>query len=99
MAIKFNKDSAYNKTGFTSWYTSTMIWPKINNDPSDKIVILSKEYEKRPDKLAYDLYGTANLFWVFSIRNSFIVDPIEDFIAGIEIIIPSKATLEKALGI
>ena len=54
--------------------------PSNNNDRKYTIV---KEYEYRPDLLAYDLYGDVNLWWVFINRNPDIIkDPIFDFLAG-----------------
>jgi len=53
----------------------------------------------RPDLLAADLYGDANLWWVFAVRNPNIIqDPVFDFTAGTIIYVPSMVTLTTALG-
>ncbi len=71
--------------------------PSNNNDREYTIV---KEYEYRPDLLAYDLYGDVNLWWVFINRNPDIIkDPIFDFLAGTSIYLPEKGSLKEALGI
>lgn len=57
-------------------------------------------YEHRPDLLAFDLYGSAKLWWVFMHRNmDIITDPIWSFKAGQTIRIPKKNVLENYLGV
>lgn len=57
-------------------------------------------YANRPDLLAYDLYGSAKLWWVFMHRNmDVITDPIWSFETGTTIRIPKKPTLEQFLGV
>ena len=70
--------------------------PKADNDP---FYTIAKEYEFRPDLLAFDLYGDVNLWWVFINRNpDLIKDPIFDFTAGTEIQVATKSTIETLLG-
>jgi hypothetical protein len=50
--------------------------------------------------LAFDLYGTSKLWWVFSQRNLDIIqDPIFDFVPGTQIFIPKRSGLVSILGI
>ena len=57
------------------------------------------QYSYRPDLLAYDLYGTTDLWWVFAQRNIDILkDPIYDFVAGTRIFIPQEQNLRSRLG-
>lgn len=71
--------------------------PSTNND---RLYTIAKEYEHRPDLLAYDLYGDVGLWWVFTNRNpDVITDPIFDFLAGTNIYLPEKGSLKEALGI
>jgi hypothetical protein len=50
--------------------------------------------------LAYDLYGNANLWWVFAQRNPNVIkDPIWDFEEGLRFFIPKKSNVEQALGL
>ena len=61
---------------------------------------IDRVYKHRPDLLAYDLYGDANLWWVFATRNPNVLkNPILDFIPGVSISIPKKETLVTALGL
>ena len=69
-------------------------------EADDILYEIDSFYEKRPDLLAHDLYGSAKLWWVFMHRNmDTITDPIWSFTSGTQIRIPKKTTLEKYLGI
>lgn len=66
----------------------------------DPIYTLETQYSYRPDLLAYDIYGTSKLWWVFMQRNLDVIqDPIYDFVAGTTIRLPQKADLFKLLGL
>lgn len=69
-------------------------------EQDDILYEIDSFYENRPDLLAFDLYGSAKLWWVFMHRNMDVIsDPIWDFVSGTTIRIPKKTTLEKYLGI
>jgi hypothetical protein len=69
-------------------------------EADDILYEIDSFYERRPDLLAHDLYGSAKLWWVFMHRNmDTITDPIWSFTSGTQIRIPKKTTLEKYLGI
>lgn len=57
---------------------------------SDIRIRLNAEYDRRPDLIAYDYYGTVTLTWLVLQYNN-IVDLEEEFLEGMEIVIPSKA--------
>lgn len=60
---------------------------------------IKPQYNYRPDLLASDLYNDSELWWVFKSRNpSVLDDPIFDFVAGVEIYIPSKNTIGRIIG-
>ena len=66
----------------------------------DLTLIINETYNLRPDLLAYDLYGDANLWWVFSQRNpNQLQDPLGDFVTGTTIYLPQESTLKSVLGI
>lgn len=72
----------------------------VPSEADDFKYIIESQYTHRPDLLAYDLYGTPKLWWVFVQRNmSVIKDPIYDFVAGTTIYIPKKTNLQRFLGI
>ena len=68
---------------------------------SDIYWIVSKQYEYRPDLLAYDTYSDSRLWWVFAERNpnKLAYDPYFDFVTGLSIYIPKLSTLKQVLGI
>jgi len=97
-------------------YTSTSPWFKtkiINGQYLDKLTIrpvpaesddilytIETQYTYRPDLLAYDLYGSHKLWWVFAQRNmNTLKDPVYDMVAGTEIYLPKGEQLRKILGI
>jgi len=50
--------------------------------------------------LAFDLYGTPRLWWVFAQRNpDQIEDPIYDFKPGVTIQLPKPGNISKDLGV
>lgn len=72
----------------------------IPKDPGDLLFEITPQYTYRPDLLSFDLYGTAKLWWVFTIRNPDVLkDPIFDFVAGNKILLPKKSTLSSVIGI
>lgn len=99
MAYTFPKTSPYgitqSRNGFIDLYRHRGI-PKSNDDRTIK---LAKKYEHRPDLLSYDLYGTPEFWWIFCVRNpNLIRDVIWDFVAGIDITVPSDKHLRKTIG-
>ena len=61
---------------------------------------IDRIYAYRPDLLAFDLYGTPRLWWVFAQRNpNEIEDPIYDFKPGVTIQLPKKSNVQSNLGI
>ena len=62
----------------------------IQNTTTTSITVEAK-HEEKPDFLAYELYGNANLWWVFALFNQDeLVDPILDFKTGIKINVPVR---------
>ena len=56
-------------------------------------------YNHRPDLLAYDLYDTPKLWWVFAQRNMDIIeDPVYDIETGVEILLPNIADIKSEIG-
>ena len=80
-------------------YLDLMENRSIPSQVSDVLYKLGPVYEYRPDLLAFDLYGDARLWWVFSQRNpNTLKDPYFDFVTGIEIYIPKLEYLREILG-
>ena len=66
----------------------------------DQVYTIERTYAYRPDLLAYDLYGSPRLWWVFAQRNpDEIEDPIYDFKPGVTIKLPKPGNISNDLGL
>jgi alpha-L-fucosidase len=69
-------------------------------ESDDAKYTLETQYTYRPDLLAYDIYGSPKLWWVFAQRNMDVIkDPVYDMVAGTTIYLPKADTLKDLLGI
>lgn len=92
--------SPYSQTPANNLYLELLTIRPVPAEDDDFRYVIENQYRHRPDLLAYDLYGSPKLWWVFVQRNmSVIKDPIYDFEPGTTIFIPKKSNLEKFLGI
>ena len=95
---KYRTDSFYSNTSVIDFYLD--IW---NDDVSistvgDTIQEIPTQYHKRPDLWAYNLYQSPNYWWVFAVKNKDkLIDPVEDFEAGLRIIVPSMQGIRSLL--
>jgi|TARA_R110000782_G_scaffold32992_4_gene80074 hypothetical protein len=72
----------------------------IPENPDDILYEIKPQYTYRPDLLAFDLYGTSKLWWVFTMRNIEVLkDPVFDFVAGTQIYLPKQSILTAMLGV
>ena len=78
-----------------------MLTPRaITAEGDDQVYTIERTYAYRPDLLAFDLYGSPRLWWVFAQRNpDQIEDPIYDFKSGVTIQLPKPANVSKDLGV
>ena len=91
--------SPYSATPFTQFYLDTMVNRPIPKETDDLQFTINQTYQYRPDLLAFDLYGTGSLWWVFYQRNpNTLTAPPMDFAAGTKIFLPKLATLQSTLG-
>jgi len=96
-------------------YTGTSPWadtPTVQNQyldilrirpvpaaSDDVLYTVQPQYTHRPDLLAYDVYGTSKLWWVFAQRNiESLKDPVFDLVPGLEIYLPKESQLRRYLG-
>lgn len=97
--------SKYNKNSFIKSpkiydkrFLDLNTLPKISQSSSDVVYTIEPDYDERPDVLAHKLYGSSELWWVFALRNPDILyDPIRDFKAGVDIILPSETAVERVV--
>jgi hypothetical protein len=84
------EDSQYASTRIVNDYLDILSMPSIPKRSDDEYYTIENKYHQRPDLLAYKLYGTTRLWWVFIVRNmDLFEDPIEDFTAGTIIRLPN----------
>jgi len=96
----YKDNSPYATTSYSAGYLDIINFRDIPARTDDVLYEVTKQYENRPDLLAYDLYGDVGLWWVFSVRNKDIIkDPVFDLVAGIKIYLPTANTIRTVLGV
>jgi hypothetical protein len=91
MAQGNKETSQYSITPIKNWYLDLWVPRTVAKNPFDKILIIPPQFDQRPDLLSQQEYGTPRLWWIFCVRNpNLMVDPINDFVAGLEIYIPTN---------
>jgi hypothetical protein len=96
----YAKTSPWADTNQNNFYLDLLEIRPVPSEPDDFRYVIENQYRHRPDLLAYDIYGSAKLWWVFVQRNmSVIKDPIYDFEPGTVIYLPKKTNLQKFLGV
>jgi hypothetical protein len=97
--VTYARNSPYGKTPFYGNFLDLANFPDIPKNADDVIFEINRTYQYRPDLLAYDLYGDANLWWVFALRNpNSVRDPVFDMRIGSKIYLPKKSTLSEIIG-
>ena len=97
---KYSATSPYFTTSEFPEYLDILSPRAITAELDDQTYTIEKTYAYRPDLLAYDLYGSPRLWWVFAQRNpNEIEDPIYDFRPGVTIQLPKSANISKDLGV
>ena len=97
---KYSNTSPYFETLITNDNLDILNPRTLTAELDDQCYTIERTYAYRPDLLAFDLYGTPRLWWVFAQRNpDEIEDPIYDFKPGITIQLPKKENVVQDLGI
>ena len=97
---KYSNTSPYFSTAENTISLDFLVPRTITAEQDDVLYTIDRTYAFRPDLLAYDLYGTPRLWWVFAQRNpDTIEDPIYDFAPGVQIQLPKLSNLKKDLGV
>ena len=102
MLKNYDSKSNYAITSTNRKYLEIYQPPLTENTLSQETtsMVIQPKYNKRPDLLAFDMYGSPRLWWVFAQRNpDQIEDPIYDFKPGVTIQLPKKENLLKDLGV
>ena len=97
---KYSATSPYFATPQNKLNLELFVPRPITAEGDDDEVTLNATYAYRPDLLAFDLYGTPRLWWVFAQRNPDVIeDPIYDFAAGVTIKVPKPGNIRTDLGV
>lgn len=101
MPARYDAASPYQNTPIiNNEYLDTLQIRPIPAEDDDVQYVIQPQYMYRPDLLAYDLYGTTKLWWVFAQRNLDILkDPVFDMIPGLKIYLPKGNNLSQQLGV
>jgi alpha-L-fucosidase len=96
----YSNTSPYFNTPQNKMSLDIFVPRSITVEQDDVSYTIDKIYAYRPDLLAYDLYGTPRLWWVFAQRNPDVIeDPIYDFAPNTTIRIPKLSNLKNDLGL
>jgi len=96
----YSNTSPYYATPQNKINLEQMVARTITAEADDQTYTIERTYAYRPDLLAYDLYGTPRLWWVFAQRNpDQIEDPIYDFKPGVTIQLPKASNISNDLGV
>ena len=98
---RYNKTSPYADTQIVdNLYLDVLSIRPVPALPDDVLYEVEPQYNHRPDLLAYDLYDSPKLWWVFAQRNmDVLLDPVYDLETGVKIYIPTGPALKNLLGL
>ena len=97
---KYSRTSPYLNTPQNDINLEPLVIRTFNIEDDDQAYTIERTYAYRPDLLAFDLYGTPRLWWVFAQRNpDKLEDPIYDFKPGVTIQLPKAETISRDLGV
>jgi alpha-L-fucosidase len=100
MAAVYSNTSPWYNTPSKITHLDLLVIRPVSAEVDDFLYTIEAQYAYRPDLLAFDLYGTPSLWWVFIQRNLDVLqDPIFDFIPGMQIYIPKNSSLTTILGL
>ena len=77
---KYSGTSPYSATTIVDEQYLDILRPRtVPSSSDDFLYTIESQYSRRPDLLAFDLYGSPKLWWVFAQRNpDTLQDPIFD---------------------
>ena len=97
---KYSRTSPYFATPQNNISLGHFVRRRFAIEDDDQSYTIERTYAYRPDLLAYDLYGSPRLWWVFAQRNpDQIEDSIYDFKPGVTIQLPKASNVNSDLGI
>jgi hypothetical protein len=95
MPVSYTRQSPYYNTPQNSYYLGFWQAPAVAPSSTNAVITVAQRYRQRPDLLAFDLYGSSQLWWVFAMANpDQIRDPIFDLQPDMQIQVPSAESLQ-----
>jgi alpha-L-fucosidase len=96
----YSRTSPYFSTPQNNISLEPLVKRPFAIEDDDQSYTIERTYAYRPDLLAYDMYGTPRLWWVFAQRNpDKIEDAIYDFKPGVTIQLPKPENISRDLGV
>lgn len=87
----YKRTSHLRKTPIVNGYAEIYVPPVVPDFTRSNEFLITQKYVRRPDLLAYDLYGESDFWWVFPLYNkNTIVNPINDFTLNKKILVPTR---------
>ena len=98
---RYSEMSPWGKTRVVNKdYLNVLEIRPVPKSDDDVLYEIQPQFTHRPDLLAYSVYGSSKLWWVFAQRNmDTIKDPVFDMVAGVKIFLPKGPTLRSVLGV
>ncbi len=93
------KTGRYTQGGLTDRYRRRLGWWErypMDRATDDIVFIITKQFEARPDLVAYTVYGKATLAWLVLQYNN-IVDINTEFVAGKALQLPTPQRAQTSL--
>jgi len=97
----YGSNSPWGRTSTVArQYLDVLTIRPVPKSDDDVLYEVQPQFTHRPDLLAYSVYGTPKLWWVFAQRNMDVLkDPVFDLVAGVKIFLPREDQLRKFLGL
>lgn len=93
------RNSRYAQGGTSTVVGNRITWWDRTVFPTSALdvnLVITRKYARRPDVLAYDMYGSASLQW-FVLQYNNISDVNVDFVEGATITLPTRDRLFREL--
>lgn len=93
----YNNNSPWAKVS-QSWYLGYTVPAYMTTADSDMSYTIPTTQNEQPWKLAKELYGSEELYYIFALLNpDLLQDPVYDFVTGLTIQVPDPSRVRQYL--